>query len=162
MALGVQGVAGKIRARFWRIRDSIQGGDSDSSYFPESKELLELEAPAGKPSAPRPPTRSGKDLPGIGGPSRVRAQRAQWPQPPQPRITHQRCCLAHHVSATGSGLLGKEAHGEESACPLALELPSKEGRRGGQREKKKSVAAARAQPRRPTEAGPARARKRQP
>lgn len=40
----------------------------------------------------------------------------------------QGCCLVHHVSATRSGLKGKEARGDEPACPLAPELPGKEGR----------------------------------
>lgn len=80
--------------------------------------------------------------------------RAQQPHPPQPRITHQRLLpslprVRHWVPA----LRGKEAPGEELACPLALELPGKEGRAEEASGKREPQRRARS-PGQPAEAGP--------
>lgn len=141
MALGYRKLQGRVRRGSRRSRRASKEIGT-VVISPESEELQEPAAADGNPSAPWPPASSGEQRgarQGSGG-----ADPAVAASPSLGSLT-QGCCLVHHVSATRSGLKGKEARGDEPACPLAPELPGKEGRaaeRSGKNKRSRSGARA--------------------
>lgn len=157
-ALRARRDTGKSQVGFWRIPESIQRGQSDSGS------LHQPTAAARKPSAPpHTHTHLQPAQVRIAAPDRNRGLsrvRAQQPHPPQPRITHRRCCFAHHESATGSRPFGEGSSWRGARVPASSGAGLQGGASLGDQWKKREPQRRARNPDGQRRRGPARARKR--